>query len=172
MTTTTSRRAVLAGTAAASTAATLPAIAFPAVQPDAELLALGRQLDRLFAMHRVACERYKPQWEVFSREAEKMAATVPNSNDAWEAMSKRVEAEYPVDYPHPDDIIDVTDGPSRVVMALPATTLAGLAVKARLAKFTCSKFWTETEEDADWDHLVLRSLVDAVLEQAGKAVQS
>jgi hypothetical protein len=167
----TSRRAVLAG-AAATTTATLPAIAFPAVQPDVELLALGQQLDRLFAMQKVACERYKPQWEAFNREAQKMLATVPNSNEAWWAMWDRVEVETPVDYPHPDDIIGAADGPSRAVMALPATTLADLAVKARLAKFTCSEFWTESDEDADWDHLVLRNLIDAVLELAGKAVQS
>jgi hypothetical protein len=67
---------------------------------------------------------------------------------------------------HPDDILNRSDAPSRAILAIPATTLAGLAVKARLAKFGASNIWDESDEDADWDHLVLRNLVEAVLELA------
>jgi hypothetical protein len=67
---------------------------------------------------------------------------------------------------HPDDIMARSDLPSRAILAIPATTLAGLAVKARLAKFGASHIWEASDDDAEWDHLVLRNLVDAVLELA------
>jgi hypothetical protein len=44
-------------------------------------------------------------------------------------------------------------------MALPAFTLAGLAVKARLARFACSHFYDEPDGNADWDKLVARRLI-------------
>jgi hypothetical protein len=55
-------------------------------------------------------------------------------------------------------------------MALQATTTAGLAVKARMARFSCKHFWRETADaNADWDHLVARKLIESVLELAAKA---
>jgi len=43
--------------------------------------------------------------------------------------------------PHCDDITDAMEAPMRRIMALPATTLAGLAVKARVARFACFDFY-------------------------------
>jgi hypothetical protein len=51
----------------------------------------------------------------------------------------------------------------RRVAAMPCTTLEGLAVKARACKFTCSHFWREKDDDADWDDLIARKFIDAVL---------
>jgi hypothetical protein len=40
----------------------------------------------------------------------------------------------------------------------------GLAVKARVARFSCEHYWDEPEEDLDWDELMARKLIDAVLD--------
>jgi hypothetical protein len=56
------------------------------------------------------------------------------------------------------------DAPMRWIMTLPATTLAGLAIKARVARFSCEHLWEEPEEDLDWDELMTRKLIDAVLD--------
>jgi hypothetical protein len=48
-------------------------------------------------------------------------------------------------------------------MALPAYTLAGLAVKARTAAFECYHLWDETYDGCDWDTLHARSLIAAAL---------
>jgi len=42
--------------------------------------------------------------------------------------------------------------PCRAIMALPATTLAGLAVKARVARETCSHMYLNNWNDRDRDH--------------------
>jgi hypothetical protein len=40
---------------------------------------------------------------------------------------------------------------------------AGLAIKARVARFACDYYWSKSEEDTDWDKLIARQLIDAVL---------
>jgi hypothetical protein len=66
------------------------------------------------------------------------------------------------------DITDAMDEPARKIMALPAVTIAGLAVKAKAAAFACSHFYrAERLRDADWDHQHVRTLIDAVLVMAG-----
>ena len=62
------------------------------------------------------------------------------------------------------DILDMMDAPTHRIIALPATTLAGLAVKARVARFSWEHFWDEPEENLDWDELMARELIDAVLD--------
>jgi hypothetical protein len=54
------------------------------------------------------------------------------------------------------------------MMALPAFTPAGLAVKARAAAFACSHFYRAELRDADWDHQHVRTLIDGVLGLAGE----
>jgi hypothetical protein len=162
MTTTTSRRAVLAGVAALPVATT-PALAAVA-NPDAELLALGERFDALMKLYDDAEVRSEPYQTAFSREGAKLAETAPNPDGVWEELCDRLEREYPIAYPTCDDVIDLTGEPSRQIMALPAFTPEGLAVKARLARFHCSHFWrVADEEKADWDDLVARKLIDAVL---------
>ena len=49
------------------------------------------------------------------------------------------------------------------ITALPANTIEGLAVKAKIAKFFCSHFWeTESEGDCDWDMLLARKLIESI----------
>jgi hypothetical protein len=70
---------------------------------------------------------------------------------------------------HPDNIMDEIDPIGGAVMAIPALTLAGLSVKARLVKFGASTYWTESDDDADWDKLLVRKAIDAVIHAAAAA---
>jgi hypothetical protein len=55
------------------------------------------------------------------------------------------------------------------IMAIPATTWAGVLVKAQLAKFAADDFWRLSEDDTDWDKLTVRKLVDALIDMAARA---
>lgn len=161
----TSRRQLLAG-AVATAAAIQAAQPAKASQPDAELLAYGRELDECIQAYEIACAKYRPLWKKFSaRLRDDPPVDGENNNSRYlrvydEVGLKSLEQQGE----HPDNIIGRADAPSRAIMAIPATSLAGLAVKARLAKFGASHIWDESDSDADWDHLVLRKLVDAVLD--------
>jgi hypothetical protein len=120
---------------------------------DVELLALGKQFDQLERQYHEVMERDRPRIE---RELQLLEAQEP---------SEKLDQEFgPQGRPDALDILDMVDVPMRRIMALPATTLAGLAVKARVARFSCEHFWDEPEEDLDWDELMARKLIDAVLD--------
>jgi hypothetical protein len=51
-------------------------------------------------------------------------------------------------------------------MVIPATTWAGVLVKAQLAKFAADDFCSRSEDDTDWDKITVRKLVDAVIDMA------
>ena len=124
-----------------------------AVALDVELLALGKQFDQLRRQYHEVMERDRPRIE---RELQLFDAQEP---------SEKLDEEFgPQSRPDALDILDRMDAPIRRMMALPATTLAGLAVKARVARFSCDHFWDETEEDLDWHELMTRRLIDAVLD--------
>lgn len=160
----TSRRGLLAVAAAAAIPTVLPV---KAAHSDDALLAYGRELDRCVHDYKTTCARYRPLWNELSS---RLQDEFPKSEDGV-TFHERIYDEVGLKAlddqgEHPDDIINRSDAPSRAILAIPATTLAGLAVKARLAKFGASHIWDESDTDADWDHLVLRNLVDAVLELA------
>jgi hypothetical protein len=124
-----------------------------AAAPDVELLALGKQFDRLERQYHEVMERDRPRIE---RELQLV--------EAQERPDKVDEEFGPQSRPDALDILDMMDAPTHRIMALPATTLAGLAVKARVARFSCEHFWDEPEEDLDWHELMARELIDAVLD--------
>jgi hypothetical protein len=124
-----------------------------AASVDVELLALGNQFDQLERQYHEVMERDRPRIE---RELQLLESQEP---------SEKLDDEFgPQSRPDALDILDMMDAPIRRIMALPATTLAGLAVKARIARFSCEHFWDEPEEDLDWDELMTRKLIDAVLD--------
>ena len=117
-----------------------------------ELLALGKQFDQLRRQYHEVMERDRPRIE---RELQLFEAQEP---------SEKLDEEFgPQRRPDALDILDRMDAPIRRIMALPATALAGLAVKARVARFSCEHYWDEPEEDLDWHELMARELIDAVL---------
>ena len=128
-------------------------IAAAAAAPDVELLALGKQFDQFERQYQQVMERDRPRIE---RELQLLEA---------QERSEKLDEEFgPQSRPDALDILDMMDAPTRRIMALPTTTLAGLAVKARVARFSCEHFWDEPEEDLDWDELMARKLIDAVLD--------
>ena len=128
-------------------------IAAAAAAPDVELLALGKQFDLFERQYHQVMERDRPRIE---RELQLLEA---------QERSEKLDEEFgPQSRPDALDILDMMDAPIRRIMALPATTSAGLAVKARVARFSCELFWDKPEEDLDWDELMARKLIDAVLD--------
>lgn len=130
--------------------------------------AYGRELDACIHDYKIACAKYRPLWDEL---AARLRSERPNKGENAINFHNRIYDEVGLraldrQGEHPDKITERSDAPSRAIMAIPATTLTGLAVKARLAKFWASHIWNESDESADWDHLVLRNLVDAVLELA------
>jgi hypothetical protein len=143
-----------------------------AATADAELLELGRRMDALTAEYWRIHELDAPWREAYNalvddfRRRHKEGLT-PDSA-AFLAEMKDIEDRYRQNNPSADDMTDAMNEPSRKIMALPAFTPAGLAVKARAAAFACSHFYREEFHDADWDHMHVRTLIDATLVMAGQ----
>jgi hypothetical protein len=53
------------------------------------------------------------------------------------------------------------------IMALPARTVEGLAVKARHAAYGISEYWNAPLDQIDWDARAVRLLIEAVCKSAG-----
>jgi hypothetical protein len=168
-----SRRAVLAGIAAAPALAA-PSLAMSAISVDAELIELGRAFDDLWAKYDIASELSEPRYaaeKVMMGELDRRF-TVNGvrhhiSNEEYKKVWARRDREFPEPSPSVDDITDMMDPFMRKIMALPASTFAGLAVKARVAKWACGSYWNEPDGNCDWDQLMARKLIEAVLSADG-----
>lgn len=162
-------RRTLFQAAAVTAAAASPGVSTAkAKHPDEALLAYGRELDTCVRDHKTACAKYRPLWDKLSARFEEERDNETHRNSYSQICDDVGLTALNLQSEHPDDILMRAEAPSRAILAIPATTLAGLAVKACLAKFGAEHIWNESDADADWDHLVLRNLVDAVLELAAK----
>ena len=138
--------------------------------PDAELIALGRELDRLVERYDASAAAWRGVSDEHSRrvaawQAEHPAHTEQELGTAYTALLDGLQAK--VGLPHPDNILDARSTKlSRSIMAMPATTIAGLSVKAKLAAFAEPNLWDESDSDADWGDLCVRKLIDDVLKAA------
>jgi hypothetical protein len=174
-----SRRAVLAGIAAA------PALAAPALalagatalsleasHPDAELIEVGRAFDDLRAKYGIASELSRPNQDAFDAaiaELSERSGNVYQEGDVelYLEVGRRIDREVPLPSPNTDDLTDMMDPYMRKIMALPARTAAGLAVKARVAEWACDTYWDEPDDNCDWNKLMARKLIEAVLATGG-----
>lgn len=145
-------------------------------RPDAELLALGREFDRYAERLNASDAEWKVLSEEHGRRMKEWRSEHLNASeiDYWNVYDSIMsDLEKRASHPHPDDIVTKDAGEMmRRILSLPATTVAGLAVKARLAKLSAPRLWDETDEDADWDDLCVRSLIDAALSPALKNLTS
>lgn len=130
--------------------------------PDAELLALGTRYDALAAQHEATQEASEPHWAELSRIFRELRPTLSSDLEAFEAA----ERLSPLPVPNCDDLMEMMGPVSRAIMDASAHTPEGLAVKARLVLSECSRCFEAPDDDADWDHLAIRSLVRAVLEMS------
>lgn len=176
----TSRRAVVTGGLAASTAiaatavATRMAVGAPA--NNAELLALGRRFDALLAEWLPLRERYLERLHWCHRTARSRAALDPAPCDFCTPLTfvkhladTEDESNLPeLEVPHNDldrqleSLVDSIDGAT-------ATTIAGLAVKARTARYIRVEAWSHDLEDCDYDEQGYRRLVETIEAFAAKA---
>lgn len=158
------RRAALIGVAVVATpVAGLPVLA--ADHPDAELLKAGAEFDRTAKLFADAQERSRPYWEAWEaalkRKREQIGLqSVP---DEWyEALDEELSREYPIAFPTCDDVANMMDVPMQAILALPAKTAEGLAVKAQVVRWHYSTLWQTPFDDLDLDDRGVRSLVEAV----------
>jgi hypothetical protein len=169
-----SRRAFVVGAAStalvpAAVASSPPAAASAQIAPDAELIALGKQFDQVVQDYQVATARLTPFWNKQRSQFEDWQVQNP-SRDPDELMTaySRIADQIGLTAQerlgeHPDDITERAHPISEAILRIPATALVGLAVKARLAAFGAEHFWKASDDDADWDQLVVRKLIDAVI---------
>jgi hypothetical protein len=118
--------------------------------PDAVLLALGRRFDSLSAELATLQQRD----EALSSAAIRIDGF--HGEEVERASLERIEA-----------ILTSLDPIERAIMAMPATTIEGLGVKARHAAHVFSNYWTETPEQLDWDARAVRLLIEAACSVAG-----
>src|SRR5262245_17830384 len=162
----TSRRSLLkASVAIAGSTVAVPALAV--MSPDAELLRLGVVFGELERQFDEAQVRWKPYSDFIDQELEKLRRRGPCTDEKFAAIWAQADEQFPTAKPTPSDIQNAMDEPCRAIMALPATTLAGLAVKARVARESCSHMYLNSWTDRDWDHKTVTSLIDAVLAMEG-----
>jgi hypothetical protein len=166
---TTSRRSFLAAAAVAG-AIVAPKVAVAAPAPDAELIRLGQHFDALVHRLAVTMAKLEPLYDEHRRRMDEWKLENPTGSciDVYDRLWEEVGLNAAYKETDPDDITDEMDPVSRKIMAIPATTLAGLLVKARLAKYVGSEYWDETYEQADWVHLTMRQLCDAVIDMAAR----
>lgn len=161
----TTRRAIVSGAAAASIGITCTAIADTETSVDSELIELGRALDPVLA-----------EWAKFIRisdadqaqfERAVFAATGISLEDApppaavgmaqvgyWRIRDDILKhwhtRESDLAFERRLTEIEAKASPVvRAVLALPARTLAGIAVKARAAAFVCSDLWRCPKDNND-----------------------
>jgi hypothetical protein len=132
---------------------------------DAELLALGAALDKLYPRH---AEASAADWDLIKEADRRMAPQIAQEHldgsvDLWE-LTKTTWTEVGRNGGEVEEIINAMD--VERVMRLPAHTLEGLAVKARAAAFLCSHFW----DDDDFDKRTICSFVESVLALAGQSL--
>jgi hypothetical protein len=165
----TTRRDVLR-LAAAGAAAAVPVgalAAYQAAHPDAEIFRLAEEIERQIAAWkpkheaaRVASERFE---ESFGRPLNRA------TYDEWKRLRKECGAEALI-----DDAANASDDICWLETRLhntAATTLAGLAAKARIMKlWTFYKLWDADDREADWDDLATRRILDELMALAGTEV--
>jgi hypothetical protein len=138
--------------------------------PDAELLELGRQFDELQSKLELAFELSAPADGAYSEALQELGERLGNaSSDEYTKELKKIGERINRDFPPPSptwgEVSDMQAPITRKIMALPASTIAGLAVKARVAKSACD--CDTSDEDCDWDTLMARKLIEAVLSAGG-----
>jgi hypothetical protein len=160
------RRAALIGLAVVATPVTSSPV-LAADHPDAELLKAGAEFDRTAKLFADAQERSRPYWEAWEaalkKKREEIGLGLQSVPDEWyEALDDELSREYPIAFPTCDDVADMMDVPMQAILALPARTAEGLAVKAQVVRWHYSRLWQTPFDDLDLDDRGVRSLVEAV----------
>jgi hypothetical protein len=176
---------VSAASIAAATAVAVPPISAaasklaPSEAIDAELIMLGEQFDVGVKDIIEARERLDSlsQPVLIAIEAN---ATWPENQNEWEPghakqyLAALTEAQRDIGgQPLADadtaleEAYSRTDKLSKVIGTLPARTVEGMAVKARVTALACSHYWSESIKRIDWEDEQARLLVESAFQAAG-----
>jgi hypothetical protein len=148
-------------------------------EPDHELLALSAQIDALWpelqATQEASLAAAHAADEEISRRLGFDSRTrggflTPEECSKASEMMKVVWGELRTDDVHNkcSEVWARADGVHQKIIATPARTVAGFAIKARAAAMlTASNLWDEPASDLDWDKHVIRSLIEALCAAAG-----
>lgn len=159
------------GTAAAS--AYIAQKMVSGAHPDAALISAGKTFDALVEALKCANRAWIPNSDAFweaSRELikAKEAGTLETirSLDLYEVVCRRADqiSPPPAGF-HTDDITSLLEPVEREILARPAHTVAGLAIKCRVAKFAIPSAWDDEKPvaDLDWDQWVMRTFVESIM---------
>jgi hypothetical protein len=152
----------------------LPAgAATAAPSSDARLIELGMRLDTIADKEAFAVAKLRPLWDEHASRMRDWHLANPqchNDVEAYQRISAEIGLTELADRLGLDECQHMAGPLSEQIMALPATTLAGVAVKARLARYAANDYWDSADEDADWDKICVRKLVDAVIQLAGASI--
>jgi hypothetical protein len=184
----TSRRGFLMNTmvsAASLATATAIAVAPTAAQAaasadsDAELIKLGEQFDLAVKDIIAARERLDSLYQPVLNEVE-ANATWPENQNEWspehanQYLAALTVAQRNFGGPPLADADDAheeaygyTDKLSKMIGTLPARTVEGMAVKARVVALACAHYWHDPIKVNDWEDEQARHLVEATFHAAG-----
>ena len=140
--------------------------------PDAELIELGHQHDLIAQRHAAAVARFRPKWDEHLRlmkdwERDNPGRSSEENMSAYHRIANEIgltAMEQSGQYP--DELLGESEPIARAILAIPAITVAGLSVKARLARFGADGLWDENDDDAEWVDLLVRNVIDAVVHVA------
>jgi hypothetical protein len=133
---------------------------------DAELVAAGVEFRILLDLFFKARRLSQPNWDALDT-ARKSGRFRGLDEDAELKLHESIGAKFPLPVPCCDDITAAMD-PERI-MALPATTVAGLAAKAEVVRFFNPEAFRE--DDVSDELGALRALVEAISAAAGRSPQ-
>ena len=139
--------------------------------PDAALLALGERFDqahREWASDRPAYEAASKAWDAALQGFAETRGNKPVPDEVYFRLF--AEADPDGVLKREEEFCATRIFPlAEAILATPAATVEGLAVKVRVLTFaTKQQIWGAKDvEDLGWDEQVLRDMVDAVLRLAG-----
>jgi hypothetical protein len=162
----TSRRSLLAGLAVSPIIAAPAVLAAGAPTDDAELIELGRRFDEGVAIWEAAQPDYWAASAGFDQaladhREELSLAQKENGVEGWSAVCRRVAGHHDAVISKWNDFLEENVDPLQErILKLPAFTVAGLAVKARVLGFNKSRAWDREPPDLDYDLAIIRNLVE------------
>jgi hypothetical protein len=122
-------------------------------EADSALLALAEQLDSLLA-ELEAVQGLNDELNI--KALRRSSRPKPDAGGDCDSRTSQTEAVLARLYP-----IELT------ILATPARTINGLAVKARHAAYVMSEYWEAPINQLDWDARTVRLLIEAVCNFAG-----
>jgi hypothetical protein len=162
---------LMAATGAAMLATKTDATTLP---PDARLIELGKQFDEIDRQFWRSCAKCNPLWEQLREKSDDWNKAHPHATsaqrmDEYHRLHVEIGLKAIEDSDdQPDDWTNRISPIAEEILSIPSSTLAGLSIKARVVRSQASHLWRESEDDADWDDLCIRKLVEDILLMAAR----